>query len=121
MRFVDPLPLPEIARPVGRHELPGSAGTSVPLYRVAARAVSVRLHRDLPATPLWSYGGTVPGVLFDTRSGEGLAVEWSNQLPPRHILPIDHSLHGAEKTVPEVRSVVHLHGAKASPENDGYP
>ena len=41
--------------------------------------------------------------------------------PPKHMLPIDHSLHGAEIGVPEVRSVVHLHGAKTSPENDGYP
>jgi spore coat protein A len=120
-RFVDPLPLPELARPVGQHPLPGTAGIRVPLYRVAARAISAKLHRDLPATALWSYGGTVPGVMFDTHSGEGLAVEWSNELPPRHFLPIDHSLHGAEKGVPEVRSVVHLHGAKASPENDGYP
>ena len=63
----------------------------------------------------------MPGVMFDTRSGEGLAVEWSNELPPRHFLPIDHSLHGAEPGVPEVRTVVHLHGAKAAPEHDGYP
>jgi spore coat protein A, manganese oxidase len=120
-RFVDPLPLPAVARPVGRHAVPGNAGDRVPLYRSAARAVSARLHRDLPPTTLWSYGGTVPGVMFDTRSGEGLAVEWANELPAKHLLPIDHSLHGAELSVPEVRSVVHLHGAKTSPENDGYP
>ena len=37
-------------------------------------------------------------------------------------LAADRSLlHGAEIGVPEVRSVVHLHGAKTSPENDGYP
>jgi spore coat protein A len=120
-RFVDPLPLPVVARPVGRHEVPGEAGVHVPLYRMAARAVSAKLHRDLPPTPLWSYGGTVPGVMFDTRSGEGLAVEWANHLPPTHFLPIDHSLHGAEAGVPEVRTVVHLHGAKTTPGNDGYP
>jgi spore coat protein A, manganese oxidase len=120
-RFVDPLPLPVVARSVGRHPVPGDAGVRVPLYRVAARAISAKLHRDLPPTTLWSYGGTVPGVMFDTRSGEGLAVEWANELPARHFLPIDHSLHGAESDVPEVRSVVHLHGAKTSPENDGYP
>ncbi len=120
-RFVDPLPLPVVARPVGSHRPPGYPGVSVPLYREAARAISAKLHRDLPPSMLWSYGGTVPGVMFDTRSGQGLAVEWTNDLPPTHFLPIDHSLHGAEKGVPEVRSVVHLHGAKTTPENDGYP
>lgn len=120
-RFVDPLPLPVVARPVGRYPVPGHSGVHVPLYRVSARAIKTKLHRDLPVTDLWSYGGVVPGVLFDTQSGEGLAVEWANDLPARHFLPIDHSLHGAEAGVPEVRSVVHLHGAKTTPENDGYP
>jgi FtsP/CotA-like multicopper oxidase with cupredoxin domain len=48
-------------------------------------------------------------------------VEWVNELPAKHFLPIDHSLHGAEAGLPEVRGVVHLHGAKAPPASDGYP
>ena len=48
-------------------------------------------------------------------------MEWVNALPNKHFLPIDHSLHGAEAELPESRMVAHLHGAKASPENDGYP
>ena len=36
-------------------------------------------------------------------------------------LPIDHRLHGANADVPEVRTVVHVHGAKAPPQSDGYP
>ena len=62
-----------------------------------------------------------PGPVFDTRSGEGLLVEWVNELPAKHFLPIDHTLHGAEADKPEVRSVVHLHGGKTPPESDGYP
>jgi spore coat protein A, manganese oxidase len=111
-RFVDPLPLPMIARPVG-----GAAQH----YRVAMRAISSKLHRDLPPAGLWSYGGSVPGVMFDTRSGEGLTIEWANELPTKHFLPIDHTLHGAGRDVAEVRGVVHLHGAKTPPESDGYP
>jgi spore coat protein A len=88
---------------------------------VAAQAISQKLHRDLPATPLWAYGGSVPGVMFDVRAGEGVLVEWANELPSEHFLPIDHSLHGAEPGVPEGRTVVHLHGAKTTPESDGYP
>jgi spore coat protein A, manganese oxidase len=120
-RFVDPLPLPIIARPSGRRPVPGSSGVHVPFYRVAASSISAKLHRDLPATNLWSYGGVVPGPMFETQSGQGVLVEWANELPASHFLPIDHSLHGAEAGVPEGRSVVHLHGGKAPPESDGYP
>ena len=120
-RFVDPLPLPVPARPVGMHADPARHGEQVRHYRVAMRAISSKLHRDLPPTGLWSYGGSVPGVMFDTRSGEALSVEWANELPTKHFLPIDHTLHGAEKESPEVRAVVHLHGGKTPPESDGYP
>jgi spore coat protein A, manganese oxidase len=43
-----------------------------------------------------------------------------NELPEKHFLPIDYRLHGA-KGQPQVRAVVHVHGAKAPPESDGYP
>jgi spore coat protein A, manganese oxidase len=118
-RFVDPLPLPVIARPVGMAAVAGAG--EAPHYRLAMRAITARLHRDLPPARLWSYGGTVPGVMFETRSGQGLSVEWANELPHKHFLPIDHSLHGAEKGTPESRGVVHLHGGKTPPDSDGYP
>jgi spore coat protein A len=120
-RFVDPLPLPVVARPVGTHADPNRHGELAQHYRVAMRAISRKLHRDLPTTGLWSYGGSVPGVMFETRSGQGLTVEWANELPTKHFLPIDHTLHGAEKDVAEVRGVVHLHGGKTPPDSDGYP
>jgi spore coat protein A len=120
-RFVDPLPLPAVAQAAERRAIPGKPAPRVPYYRVAARAITSKLHRDLPPTTLWSYGGTVPGPMFETQSGEGLLIEWANELPSRHFLPIDHTLHGAEEGVPEGRSVVHLHGGKAPPESDGYP
>ena len=84
-------------------------------------AISTKLHRDLPPTDQWSFGGTVPGVMFDTQSGQGMFVEWVNDLPLKHFLPIDYSLHGAEQSNPQVRSVVHLHGGKTPPESDGFP
>ena len=98
-----------------------AAGGRVPFYRIEMRQVAAKLHRDLPPTSLWAYGGTVPGPTIETRSGEGAMVEWVNALPHRHFLPIDHTLHGAEADKPEVRSVTHVHGAKAPPESDGWP
>jgi spore coat protein A, manganese oxidase len=118
-RFVDALPLPTIARPVSNVSSP--AGDGIPRYRVAMRAVAAKLHRDLPPTNLWTYGGVVPGVMFETRSGEALSVEWANELPSQHFLPIDHSLHGAEAALPEARGVVHLHGGRTPADSDGYP
>ena len=119
--FVDPLPLPPVAKPIEHRPAPGNPAEKVPFYRVSMRAITAKLHRDLPPTHLWSYGGSVPGPTFDTRSGQGQLIEWVNDLPARHFLPIDHSLHGAEKSTPEVRAVVHLHGGKTPPESDGYP
>ncbi len=89
------------------------------------RQTEAKLHRDLPPTRLWTYGaapgGTWPGPTIEARSAQGILVEWANELPARHFLPIDHRLHGAEVEKPEVRAVVHVHGAKAPPESDGWP
>jgi spore coat protein A, manganese oxidase len=119
--FVDPLPLPVVAQPQGDRAVPDKPGEKAPFYRVSMRAITRKLHRDLPPTNLWSYGDSAPGVMFDTLSDQGLFVEWVNELPPNHFLPIDYSVHGAERGTPEVRSVVHLHGGKTPPESDGYP
>lgn len=100
---------------------PEDPQVKVPYYRIAMREMQVKLHRDLPPTTVWTYGDSFPGPVFDARSGEGLLVEWVNELPTKHFLPIDHTLHGAEADKPEVRAVVHLHGGKTPPESDGYP
>jgi spore coat protein A len=120
-KFVDPLPIPEIIRNSGSRPAPDDPHRKLPFYRLAMRQVEHKLHRDLPATTMWGFGSSSPGPTFESRSGEGLLVEWVNELPAKHFLPIDHNLHGAEAGLPEVRGVVHLHGAKAPPASDGYP
>ena len=49
-----------------------------------------------------------------------VSVKWTNNLPSRHLLPVDQTLHGAMGN-PDVRTVVHLHGAKVLPNSDGRP
>jgi spore coat protein A len=120
-QFVDPLPIPEIAKSTELRSSPDDASVKLPYYRVAMRAMESKVHRDMRPTRMWGFGGTVPGPTFETRSGQGILVEWVNELPEKHFLPIDHKLHGAEADKPEVRTVVHLHGAKTRPESDGYP
>jgi spore coat protein A len=85
------------------------------------RQVPVHVHRDLPPTPMWSYGETVPGPTIEARSGQPVHIEWGNELQVKHFFPIDHTLHGAGADQPEVRTAVHVHGAKVPPQYDGYP
>ena len=120
-RFVDPLPVPPVARALGKRAHPAYPDRQLPYYRLAMRAFSAPLHRDLPPTTLWGYGGRSPGPTLDTVRGEPLLIEWVNALPTRHFLPIDHTIHGAERSLPEVRAVTHVHGARAPAGSDGYP
>jgi spore coat protein A len=120
-QFVDPLPIPKIAKRQGFRPSPTNPKTSVPFYRISAQAIASKVHRDLQPTRFWSFGSSAPGPTLETCSGEPLLVEWVNALPNRHFLPIDHTIHGAEADKPAVRTVVHLHGAKTAPESDGYP
>ncbi len=85
------------------------------------RPFEAQVHRDMKPTRLWGYEGACPGPTFEARSGRPIVVEWANELPSQHFLPIDHRLHGAEASRPHVRTAVHLHGAKVGPESDGYP
>lgn len=83
--------------------------------------VTAKIHRDVAPTRFWSFGNSFPGPTIEARSGEEILVDWPNRLPSKHFLPIDHNLMGAEKQSPEVRAVVHLHGARIDAANDGYP
>jgi spore coat protein A, manganese oxidase len=113
-QFVDPLPLPEVISAERSSSKPGeSRGPTSRIYRVAMRQFESQVHRDLKPTRFWGYGSTSPGPTFETRSGQGVAGRVGERTPEKHFLPIDHSIHGAEADKPEVRAVVHLHGAKA--------
>lgn len=119
--FVDPLPIPDVARAAGLRSSPDDPKLRIPHYRLAMREFHGKVHRDMKPTRLWGIGSSSPGPTLETESGKGLLVEWANELPREHFLPIDHSIHGAEPDKPDVRSVIHMHGAKVGPESDGYP
>jgi spore coat protein A len=120
-KFVDPLSIPEIARSSGTRPSPASPKTRIPFYRLEMRQMERKVHRDLKPTKLWGFGNGSPGPTIEVRTGQEILVEWVNALPGEHFLPIDHRLHGAEDGLPETRTVIHLHGAKAPPQSDGYP
>jgi spore coat protein A, manganese oxidase len=119
--FVDPLPIPPLARPVDERPDPFDQGRRLAYYRIEMSEIFAKLHRDLPPARLWAYNGTSPGPMFEARKGFPLLVEWVNALPKAHLFAVDHHIHGAEASKPNVRAVVHLHGAKVRPDSDGYP
>ena len=120
-RWVDPLPIMPSLPVAGHRPDPHHPQTMIPYYRVEMRQFAAKAHRDMPPTTFWGYNGYCPGPTIEARSGEPVLVEWVNSLPTTHLFPIDHTLCGAEAGTPEVRTVVHLHGAKTGPESDGYP
>jgi spore coat protein A, manganese oxidase len=119
--FVDPLPIPPVARQAGTRRSPHDATAQLPYYRLPLRQIEAQVHRDLKPTRVWGIGGSSPGPTLETQKGVGMLVEWANELPRDHFLPIDHRLHGAEADKPGGRSIIHLHGGKVPPESDGYP
>jgi spore coat protein A, manganese oxidase len=112
--FVDPLPLPRVLRPA-------TVKDGCPCYQVTMSEFRQKLHRDLPPTLLWGFEGSTPGPTIVAKRGSPVAIDWINRLPAQHRLLIDHTLDGAGKDVPEVRTAVHLHGGHVGPESDGYP
>ena len=110
--YVDSLPIPPVIHATGR---PGEA------IDIEMLQFQQKVHRDLPPTTLWGYNGSWPGPTIEAQSGQPLNINWVSRLPTSHLLPIDHSIHGAESSLPAVRNVAHLHGACAMPDDDGYP
>jgi len=89
-----------------------------------------------PATVVWGFSGTpqapgfpsttFPGRTFEVQAGQGLQVQWRNDLPvnPKpgapHLLPVDTTLHLADLSAgPPV--VPHLHGGDTESDSDGLP
>jgi spore coat protein A len=109
--YVTPLAIPSVISP-----RPGA-----PPVQIHMRPFRHQVHRDLPPTPMWGYNGMWPGPTFEVRKGQPISVKWTNQLPTKHFLPLDYTIHGEGQDVPEVRTVTHVHGARVMPDSDGYP
>ncbi|WP_042353229.1 multicopper oxidase family protein [Bacillus massiliigorillae] len=113
-KFVDALPIPTILKPVQK-----DAGNTY--YEVNMTEFKQKLHSEMPETTVWGYENSYPGPTIEVEAGEKVFIKWQNSLPTMHLLPIDHTVHGAHHDVPDVRTVVHVHGASVEAESDGYP
>ena len=110
--YVDPLVIPPVIQAKGRPN---------EVIDIEMRRFQQKVHRDLPPTTLWGYNSSWPGPTIEVQRGQALDVNWISKLPTIHLLPIDHSIHGAEPSLPAVRNVAHLHGACVLPGDDGCP
>jgi spore coat protein A len=120
--YVDALPIPAPLQPVT-----GTAG-GVAYYEVPMQQVQQKLHRDLPLTTVWAYGAAFPGPLIEATVEQPVTVKWINNLRDssgnfrtNHYLAVDTCLHGPDHHGDKPLTVVHLHGGKVAPKDDGYP
>ncbi|MEC2019698.1 outer spore coat copper-dependent laccase CotA [Bacillus velezensis] len=115
-KFADELPIIETLQPQKKSD--GST-----YYEVTMKECFHKLHRDLPPTRLWGYNGLFPGPTIDVNQDENVYIKWMNDLPDKHFLPVDHTIHHSESghQEPDVKTVVHLHGGATPPDSDGYP
>lgn len=115
-KFRDPLVIPPIARSINSCDNTNKN----PYYNIVMREARHKFHRDFPFTKIWGYNGIYPGPTIEVTKDSAISVKWTNYLPDKHFLPIDHSLHSTID-LPDVRSVVHVHGANVDSDSDGHP
>ncbi|MER1999953.1 MAG: multicopper oxidase, partial [Lysinibacillus sp.] len=106
---------PSTARPRPNQEY--ADGT---FYKLTMKKARHRFHKNFPLTEVWGYNGLIPGPTIEAIKDKKTYVLYENNLPKKHFLPIDTSLHGVNNS-PEVRTVVHLHGANVASASDGHP
>ncbi|HHW30658.1 MAG TPA: multicopper oxidase domain-containing protein [Clostridiaceae bacterium] len=112
-KYKDALPIPKVIKPVGKKN-------GQPYYELEMTEFYQNLHSDMGDTKLWGYNKSYPGPIIEVQKDKPVYVRWINNLPDKHFLPIDKTIHGAKHN-PEVRTVVHLHGLNVRPESDGFP
>jgi spore coat protein A len=119
---VDELPIPALAVP-----LSGSIGGAA-TYDLPVTEFQQQLHRDLPPTTVWGYGGSYPGPTIVASRNEPVTVHWGNDLRDEngilrtsHYLVVDTCPHGPDAWGDAPRIVTHMHGAHVPARYDGYP
>ena len=66
---------------------------------VSIRAGAHRFHRDLPASRIWGYEGTVPGPTIEAERNQPVTVEWRNELAePLPVVGVELVEQGIHRT-----------------------
>ncbi|MWA07383.1 multicopper oxidase domain-containing protein [Actinomadura sp. LD22] len=123
-KFADPLPIPAVLKP----------DTALTLRQ---RAGTVKLHSQLPDTPVWGYEGAFPGPVIDVRRGQRVKVSWQNRIQGKFpVTAVEVPFTGLDSILSPGRGgaepladvadlapwvVTHLHGGEISGDSDGWP
>ena len=130
LRGVGPGAIP-VAVPDGvRHFTDGSTADH---YTIDMNQYKDTLHPQLGPTTLWGYnprnalGVTgIPaqkhlGGILVAKRGRAVQITFHNNLPNRNLMPVDHTIMGAEVGQDENRTAIHVHGGLTSWFSDGTP
>lgn len=102
-KFVDRLPIMPIAKPI---KYPNyyyfQDSSSKNRYKITMKECCHRFYSNFPLTTAWGYDGMYPGPTIEAFKDIPTFVEWVNNLPDKHILPFDPTLHGTQDD-PEVK------------------
>jgi spore coat protein A, manganese oxidase len=100
-------------------------GATTTMYQIGVQEFSDKLHPSLGPTKLWGYVDLtrpIPrhlgGIIVTTRN-QAARLRFTNNLPARHILPVDITIPGS--TVEQNRIATHLHGGLVPWISDGGP
>ena len=124
-KYVDRLPVPPVAQP---HE---------GRLRITLEPGRAKLHRDLPESDFWTYGGVIPGPTIEVRRGEEVEVDWvssptlsGSPYPVVAVVGAPANSQNSPGTVggtvdAKVKAltpwnVVHVHGARVAGSSDGW-
>ena len=130
LRGVGPGAIP-VAVPDGLRHF--SNGTTADHYTIDMNQYQDTLHPQLGKTTLWGYNPrTALGVtgipvqkhlggIIVAKRGRPVQITFHNNLPNRNLMPVDHSIMGAEVGQDENRTAIHLHGGLTSWFSDGTP
>jgi spore coat protein A len=126
-KFVAPLPGLNLAG--ANTTRYNQTGAQADFYRIVMGQYRQQFHPDLPPTTLWGYADATNGLprwsylgaTIVATKGTPTRINFVNLLPPKHPLPIDHTLPGAEPGQPVNRASVHLHGGFVPWTSDGGP
>ena len=80
------------------------------------------MHRDLPPTRMWSYGGSMPGPTIETRSGRGLLDRMAKRAAdPAFPADRSHASAARARSGPTCARSCTSTARRLPPESDGYP
>jgi len=104
--------------------------TGVTHYTIDINQFTDKLHTSLPSTTLWGYNPAPNGVpavqkhlggIIVARRDTPIQITFRNNLPPKHIIPVDPTVMGITPLTANNRTAVHLHGGLVPWISDGGP